>query len=94
MVTVDTKGARKLLRDIDLAIQDSWDETGTYFKNVTPVRTGNARNRTKQVANTITADYAYAGRLDEGWSKQAPTGMTAPSVDYFVDKLTARIGRL
>jgi hypothetical protein len=94
MVTVDTKAARKLLRDVDRAIEDTWNDTGTFFKNVTPVRTGNARSRTRQVANKITADYAYAGRLDEGWSKQAPTGMSEPSIEYFVDKLTARIGRL
>lgn len=94
MVEVDTKAARKLLRDVDRAIRDTWQDTGVFFKNTTPVRTGNARSRTRQVANKISADYAYAGRLDEGWSKQAPNGMSDPSVEYFVDQLTARIGRL
>lgn len=51
----------------------------TEFKDLTPVRSGNARARTRLAAqNTIVADYPYAQRLDEGWSKQAPRGMTQP----------------
>lgn len=94
MADVDSSQVRKLLTDLDRAVKDTWQDTGTFFKNTTPVRTGNARSRTRTVGDRISADYAYAGRLDEGWSKQAPTGMTEPSVEYFVDQLTARIGRL
>ena len=49
------------------------------FVDLTPVRSGNARSRTKLVNNnTIVADYPYAQRLDDGWSRQAPRGMTQP----------------
>lgn len=83
MAVVDSKDFNKLLRDLEVSIVDAWQETGTFFKNTTPVRTGNARSRTRTVGKKISGDYAYAGRLDEGWSKQAPNGMSDPSLEYF-----------
>lgn len=50
------------------------------FKGHTPVRTGNARSHTSIRNNEIVADYPYAQRLDDGWSKQSPRGMTEPTV--------------
>lgn len=61
------------------------------FVSVTPVRSGNAKRSTKLKGNTIEANYAYAGVLDKGrhmtnrgmrGSKQAPRGMTQPTVDF------------
>ena len=52
----------------------------TFVKN-TPVRSGNARRNTRLRGNTIDADYPYAQRLEEGWSKQAPKGMTEPTIE-------------
>lgn len=50
-----------------------------YFRSITPEATGNAKKRTtKQGSDTIFADYPYAQRLDKGWSKQAPDGMSKP----------------
>lgn len=48
------------------------------FVQLTPKATGNARRKTKLVGDTIVADYAYAKKLDEGKSRQAPKGMTIP----------------
>lgn len=48
------------------------------FKALTPRRTGNARSRTTLKNQTIEANYPYAERLDQGWSTQAPQGMTVP----------------
>lgn len=64
-----------------------------HFKSITPVRSGNARNNTKLKkgkqfdtrSNKIQAKYPYAGRLDEGWSKQATKGMTGPTSDKMDD---------
>jgi len=50
----------------------------TWLAN-TPVRTGNARRRTKLQANVIRADYGYAVPLDQGRSRQAPQGMSTPT---------------
>ena len=54
----------------------------TYWVSITPVDSGNARNRTKLSKDTIRANYAYAERLDRGWSKQAPIGMSKPTTSY------------
>lgn len=53
-----------------------------FYKN-TPRRSGNARNNTKLNKNTIQADYPYAQRLDQGYSKQSPDGMTEPTEKWF-----------
>jgi len=58
------------------------------YVSLTPVAGGNARRRTKlKGKDTISADYAYAGRLDEGYSKQAPEGMTTPWEKWLDNKL-------
>ena len=51
-----------------------------YFQKTTPIRTGNARSKTRLVGNTINADYPYATKLNEGYSRQARTGMTKPTI--------------
>jgi len=69
------------------------EEGYDYFKSITPIRSGNARSKTvlkkgKQFdtrSNKIHAKYPYAGRLDEGWSKQARKGMTDPTSDKMQD---------
>jgi hypothetical protein len=54
----------------------------TFFKAHTPIATGNARSRTRLNKDTIQAIYPYARRLDEGYSKQAPDGMSKPTEAY------------
>ena len=52
--------------------------TWTQF---TPIDTGNARNRTRLKGTEIHANYPYATRLDQGWSKQFQgQGMTKPTL--------------
>ena len=62
----------------------------TFFKAHTPIRTGNARSRTVLKKDTIIAAYPYAQRLDDGYSRQAPDGMTKPT-EAFVQKATDKI---
>lgn len=56
----------------------------------TPEDTGNAKRNTKLVNNEIHAKYAYALRLDQGWSKQnGGVGMSKPTIDAvqkYIDK--------
>jgi hypothetical protein len=63
-----------------------------YFKSITPFRTGAARRNTKLEKNVIHADYQYAEVLDKGrhmtssgarGSKQAPRGMSNPTIKRF-----------
>lgn len=58
----------------------------TITKDNTPVASGNARKKTIKKGNKIVSDYAYAGRLNEGYSRQAPSGFTQPTIEQLDDK--------
>lgn len=77
--------------DQDKLVQHAYD----YFKKITPVgdpsrwksdpppgyRPGNAKRSTKRNKDEIHANYAYATRLDRGWSNQAKDGMSKPTIE-------------
>ena len=63
-----------------------------YFKATTPIRTGNARRSTSFSKDTIHAQYPYAERLDNGYSRQAPNGMSKPT-EAFIKKTVDNIIR-
>ena len=82
----------------------------TTFKDNTPIgdpnrwktkykpknyKPGNARRKTVLKGNEIQANYPYAKRLEEGYSSQAPDGMTEPTIeeirDYVYNKLGIKI---
>ena len=81
----------------------------TYKKN-TPIRSGNARNKTKKVGNTIIGNYPYAGVLDDGlfpnppangtgrtvngYSTQARKGMATPTIKELTKMFKAFVRRL
>lgn len=83
--SIDNKGTISHLDNLTKIPQQLIDEAGVYFRDITPVRSGNARNNTYQGGNQIRADYPYAGRLDDGYSRQAPKGMVEPTI-AFIDK--------
>lgn len=62
----------------------------TFFRSHTPIRTGNARSHTYLKKDVIVAAYPYAQRLDDGYSPQAPDGMTKPT-EAFVKKTVDKI---
>jgi len=64
-------------------------EAYDYFKGITPQRTGNAKRSTRLQGDEIYADYAYAQRLDSGYSTQAPFGMTKPT-EKFIQEYIAK----
>ena len=63
------------------------------FRALTPIRSGNARRNTYLDRDTIRADYPYAQRLDEGWSKQAPRGITRPWEQWLRNRIKQIMGR-
>lgn len=70
------------------------DDTYTFFKAHTPIRSGRARRNTfLKNKNEIIGQYPYAQRLDEGYSRQAPDGMTKPTEAYFKRRLDAILGK-
>lgn len=57
------------------------------WKANTPIRTGNARSKTRLSGNTIEANYPYAKRLDEGYSRQSPQGMVKPTEKFIREEI-------
>jgi|TARA_R110001606_G_scaffold10475_1_gene45430 hypothetical protein len=80
----------KLAKVPDQLLKDAYTE----LKANTPIRSGNARNKTKVRGDKIRSNYSYAGSLDAGSSPQAPDGFTKPTIEYMrkdIDKLIKRI---
>jgi hypothetical protein len=68
-------------------------EAYEYWKSITPIKTGNARRRTRLQGRKIKANYQYAVPLDEGKSKQAPKGMSEPTDRYIKQRIARHILR-
>ncbi len=77
---------RQIIKGLEDILKDVPEQAYDYFVAETPIRSGNARRNTRIRNTTIKADYAYADRLDNGWSSQSPDGMTEPTIDY-IDRL-------
>ena len=58
-------------------------------KNYVP---GNARRKTVLRNNEIQANYPYAQRLEDGYSSQAPIGMTDPTIEDIRDYVYKKTG--
>ena len=78
-----TPSLDKIQQQIDNLPRQAFE---TWVKN-TPVRTGNARNKTRLQGNTIDARYPYAVPLDQGSSRQAPNGMSQPTEKFIEQQL-------
>lgn len=81
-IKIDSSEFKDLIRELDKMPEVVMKQAYPFYKSKTPVRSGNARNKTKLERKlTIKSNYPYAGRLDEGWSKQSPEGFTDPTSD-------------
>ena len=78
-----TPKLEKIRRQIDALPRQAYE----VFKEETPMRTGNARRKTKYRRDTIVADYPYAERLDNGYSPKKPKGMTRPTLKFIRRKM-------
>jgi hypothetical protein len=83
------------LKVVMAQVQKLPQEAYNHFKSITPIDTGNARSRTSLKGNkTIEADYPYAQRLDNGWSKQhRGQGMTKPTEEFINKRIKQITGR-
>ena len=62
------------------ALDDLPEFAETTMKAKTPIRKGNARRNTNLQGNTVTANYAYAQRLEDNYSPQTQgKGIIAPT---------------
>lgn len=99
-MSYDDSEFRKQLKDLTKVKNEVMKPAYKYFKSVTPIRSGYARNHTYLRVNnttaTISADYNYADQLDEGKSKQSPKGMTDPTekeVERLVNNYIKKVGK-
>lgn len=69
-------------------------EAYEVFREETPYRTGNAYRNTNLRGNTISADYPYAERLDDGYSRLKPKGMTGPTEKFLQKRINDLIGKI
>lgn len=74
-----TDRLNKILKTLDN--KNIAKEAHRTFKDVTPIKTGNARRNTNLMGNQIDANYPYALPLNQGSSRQAPEGMTVPTIE-------------
>ena len=91
---INTYTVDKLFSEMSKISTEAMTESGKYFRSITPIDKGNARRRTSTVGKRIKADYGYAGKLDDGHSRQAPNGMSDPTIDYLeleIEKLIKRL---
>ena len=79
-----SKSINGILQKIDHLPKEAYAE----FVKDTPIRSGNARRKTKLSGNKIIAGYNYAQKLDEGFSRQAPDGMTKPTEEFIKKRMT------
>jgi ethanolamine ammonia-lyase small subunit len=93
---VNAKAADKKLSELNDLKDEVMPRAYTFFKSITPKRSGNARRKTRlDTSKTIQANYAYAEALDSGASKQAPKGMVKPTekeIDKLIKKYLKSIG--
>jgi hypothetical protein len=91
-ITIDDKISKDLdkkIKELDLVPRQAYN----FFKAETPIRSGRARKNTILRKDIIEARYPYAERLDNGYSKQAPNGMSKPTEAFIkqtVDRLIKR----
>ena len=90
MIKLDVKGVTQVtsnIKKIQNRLDKVPDQAYKVFVQNTPVRSGNARRNTKLRKETIAANYPYAQRLNEGWSKQSPKGMVEPTLNFIRQRI-------
>jgi hypothetical protein len=81
-IKVNTKGFEKAMKLAEKELGGIAKDAHAFFVKQTPIRSGNARKNTNLNNNKIEARYAYADRLDQGYSKQRPDGMIEPTMEH------------
>jgi hypothetical protein len=95
-VNFDMSGLNQKFKNAQALKREVMKPTFDFFVKTTPIKTGNARRSTALNNSEIDANYPYAGKLDDGYSKQAPKGMTAPALKELtrlINQYITRIGK-
>ena len=93
-VTLNMSAVSKMFDQAEKVAKTLPKEAYDVFRDNTPIRSGNAFRSTRLRGNTIDADYNYAERLDEGYSRQSPKGMTGPTEKFLQKRIDDLIGKI
>lgn len=95
--SIDIKSTiNQKLKSVQKELAKLPQEAYKTFKDITPIKTGNAKRRTKLVNGEVVADYKYAEVLDKGrhmtsrgmrGSEQAPEGMSKPTMKFIKQRI-------
>ena len=72
----------RLMTNLEKNVKDLSKGAHQVFVDNTPKNTGNAKRKTRLTGDKIIADYDYSQKLDEGYSKKKPDGMTKPTEKF------------
>ena len=82
-IKIDARGLKSKLKRWTSQVERLPERALAKFIKNTPIDTGNARRNTVlQSNNIIKGDYPYSSKLDDGYSRQSPDGMTKPTTDW------------
>jgi len=93
-----TRGIKDLQTQIKGLIQDIKEKTYQTARSLTPVDTGFAKSQWRKQDQArgfkVINATPYIPFLDEGWSKQAPKGITKPTVRIMTGYIKTKSRRL
>jgi hypothetical protein len=90
MAKVNLTSFNKLMTNLEKnAVSLSKGAYEVFVEN-TPENTGNAKRKTRLQGDKIIADYDYSQKLDEGYSRKKPKGMTQPTEQWIEQELNRR----
>ncbi len=82
---------RDLKRELETIVKKTAEVTETTARNVTPIKTGNARKNWKKTVRpetfTVENRVPYIERLEAGASRQAPRGIIGPTLTQVKGKI-------
>jgi hypothetical protein len=90
-----TTNITKRVAEVERILDDKVLAREAYrvFREHTPIgKTKNAYNSTVLKDTTIEAQYPYAKRLDEGYSKKKPDGMSKPTLQFISKWIKQKLG--
>jgi hypothetical protein len=90
MAKVEMTKFNKLMTNLRKNVKDLSKGAHQVFVENTPENTGNAKRKTRLSGDKIIADYNYSQKLDEGYSKKKPDGMTKPTEKWIEDELNRK----
>ena len=85
----------ELSNDVDQMVRQVSTDLFNTIKQITPVRSGRAKRgwrlrKERKYSYEVSNRVPYIDRLDEGYSKQAPRGMTRPATREVLNRARRR----